>query len=214
MLYYHQILSRCWWHCAEDCFLVVVSREITASTTVSCSDRGSVAHCLPAGVCDRGLETLSSNEILLLLSVLDVTATICLISFTFPSLYFGVVPSSGAPSRFGLLYQRDLHLKKPTVPPLCSTLACSSTNRPWPTCSSSSRLPSYHQVRLFSNPVLVAVISPRLKSNHMKFLIMFWLRMTERLCDFIVGENKEKFTFCTLLFMCVLYGCVLFFRIV
>ena len=100
MLYYHQILSQCWWHCAEDCFLVVVTREITASTTVSCSDRGSVAHCLPAGVCDRGLETLSSNEILLLLSVLDVTATICLISFTFPSLYFGVVPSSGAPSRF------------------------------------------------------------------------------------------------------------------
>lgn len=54
--------------------------------------------------------------------------------------------------RFWLLYQRDLHLKKPTVPPRYSTLACFPTNRPLPTCSSSSRLPSYHQVSL---PLLV-----------------------------------------------------------
>lgn len=38
-----------------------------------------------------------------------------------------------------LLYQRDRHLKKPTVP-LCLILACSSINRPWPTCSFSSSL--------------------------------------------------------------------------
>lgn len=50
--------------------------------------------------------------------------------------------------RFCLLYQRDLHLKKPTVPPRYSTPACFRTNRPSPTCSSSSRLPSYHQVSL------------------------------------------------------------------
>lgn len=48
--------------------------------------------------------------------------------------------------RFCLLYQRDLHLKKPTVPPRYSTPACFRINRPLPTCSSSSRLLSYHQV--------------------------------------------------------------------
>lgn len=74
------------------------------------------------------------------------------LSFISPPLFRRCHPPPAPPIRgflrFCLLYQRDLHLKKPTVPPRYSTLACFRTNRPLPTCSSSSRLPSYHQVKL------------------------------------------------------------------
>lgn len=38
--------------------------------------------------------------------------------------------------------------RRPMGPLPCLTAACSSTNRPWPACSFSSRLLSYHQVWL------------------------------------------------------------------
>lgn len=44
------------------------------------------------------------------------------------------------------LYQSDPRLRKPTAPQACSVLACSSTNKLWPTCSFSSRLPLFRQV--------------------------------------------------------------------
>lgn len=77
------------------------------------------------------------------LSPLNVTVTV----FYVPAVIPTTSPFIRGSLRYCLLYQRDLHLKKPTVPPRYSTPACSRTNRPWPTCSSSSRLPSYHQVR-------------------------------------------------------------------
>ncbi|KAF3847628.1 hypothetical protein F7725_020656, partial [Dissostichus mawsoni] len=52
-------------------------------------------------------------------------------------------------------------LEKSNVPPLCSTLACSSTTRPWPTCSFSSRLPSYRQMDWSE-----LVSSPRYRLQH------------------------------------------------
>lgn len=118
-----------------------------------------------------------------LLSVLNVTATILLISLT-PVPFFWCCPLIRGSLPSCLLYQRDLHLKKPTVPPLCSMLACSSTNRPWPTCSFSSRLPSYHQVRAESSsePASEAVIPLILavKSHVSHSLTTFWPWM----CDF------------------------------
>lgn len=50
------------------------------------------------------------------------------------------------------LYQSDLRLRKPTAPQACSVLACSSTNRLWPTCSFSSRLHFFHQVGILIDP--------------------------------------------------------------
>lgn len=45
--------------------------------------------------------------------------------------------------------------RRPTGPLPCLTPACSSTNRPWPACSFSSRLLSSHQVWLTKQPPLV-----------------------------------------------------------
>lgn len=44
--------------------------------------------------------------------------------------------------------------RRPTGPLPCLTPACSSTNRPWPACSFSSRLLSSHQVWLPKQPPL------------------------------------------------------------
>lgn len=52
------------------------------------------------------------------------------------------------------LYQSDLRLRKPTAPLACSVLACFSTNKLWPTCSFSSRLPFSHQVGTLIAPDL------------------------------------------------------------
>lgn len=95
---------------------------------------------------------MSSNDILFSLCPLIFTTTIPLFS-SLPSLCVCVSPPPSGPSfrdspQFCLRYQRDPHLKKPMVPHTCSTLACSSTNRPWPTCSFSSRLLSCRQVWL------------------------------------------------------------------
>lgn len=122
--------------------------SVLASITVlPCSDRSSVVHCLLASVCNSCMEgQLYLLTKFFLLSVLNVTAII----LWFPSLpipLFWCCPLLRGSLPSCLLYQRDLHLKKPTVPPLCSMLAYSITNRPWPTCSFSSRPPSYHQVR-------------------------------------------------------------------
>ena len=132
-------------------FFFVVISEITVCqlAPLSCLALKEVVQstaCLPVFVISCfGRATLSSNEIL---------SSLCpechcyhpLVSLT-PIPLFWCCPLSRGSLPSCLLYQRDLHLKKPTVPPLCSMLACSSTNRPWPTCSFSSRLPSYHQVK-------------------------------------------------------------------
>lgn len=82
----------------------------------------------------------------IVLSVVNVTGAIFLFSSHLHPLCW-CCPLIRGSLLSCLLYQRDLHLKKPTVPTLCSMLVYSSTNRPWPTCSFNSRLPSYHQVR-------------------------------------------------------------------
>lgn len=120
-----------------------------SQSVLSSSDRGSVlllaCQCLSELF---GRASTSSNEILSLSLSPECHRYHPLISrHSHPFILWrcplirGSLPSC-------LLYQRDLHLKKPMVPPLYSMLACSRTNRPWPTCSFSSRLPSYHQVSL------------------------------------------------------------------
>lgn len=93
-----------------------------------------------------------------------------------------------------LLYQRDLHLKKPTVPPLCSMLAYSSTNRPWPTCSFSSRLPSYHQVR--SQSSLIHICGCDACGCQITYishcLIMFLHQLRMAVCGFFFGDMKKE----------------------
>lgn len=122
-----------------------------------------------------------------------------------------------------LLYQRDPHLKKPTVPPLCWTLACSHTNRPWPTCSFSSRLPSYHQVGLgvpsfdrwlFRDPCMH--LAARCVSDMTRLLLYvsaytggIWISLLLALetCTYSSNLTPEQVLTSLVLSRCLDYGC-------
>lgn len=76
-----------------------------------------------------------------------------LLSQHIPSIFPFLCPSSGWPGRASPPVSwppcpSGQPWRRPTGPLPCLTAACSSTSRPWPACSFSSRLLSSHQVWL------------------------------------------------------------------